>query len=898
MKALEQRPCLWLLDGTFFVFRAYYALRGDFTTRDGTPTNAVYGFTTMLRRLMAEAAPEYMAVCFDRAEPTFRHREYAAYKANRPEPPEDLVPQFALVREVVEAHNLQALDAAGWEADDLIGTLAHKAVDQGFDVVIVTSDKDLFQLVGDNVKVMNPGKDDLMMDAAAVEEVFGVRPDQVIDVLALMGDASDNIPGVKGIGRKGAQALLQEFGTLDHLLANPGKVKKKSQREALMEHAESARLSRRLATIRTDAPVDFDSQRTRVREPDADKLRELFSRLEFQSLLAELRPDSGSSGARYSVVTTRGELEAVIDRIQAAGRVSVDLETTSVDSMTCEILGIALAVEPGEAFYVPVRHKVGVSEQLTPETALSLLKPILESETVAKIGQNCKYEYVVLRRAGIRMRRITFDTMLAAYLLNPSRSHKLDDLAGEYLDYRMIPYSDLAGKGAQQVTLDQVELRRVVEYAGEDADVALKLVDLFAPLLKDASLWDLFTRLEMPLLPVLAEMEHAGVRVDTDHLKGISVQLEKELARCAVEIHSAAGGPFNINSPKQLGEVLFQRLGIKPRRKTAKTRAFSTSQQVLEELASAHPICAQVLEWRSLAKLKGTYVDALPAMVHPETGRVHTSFNQAVAATGRLSSSDPNLQNIPVRTAIGRDIRRAFVPDPGHVLLIADYSQVELRILAHLTGDPVLKEAFTAGEDIHARTAATIFGVSVDLVSGEMRRRAKAINFGILYGMGPMRLAREQGISMGEAQAFIAAYFERFARVKQYIDETMALAEEKGYVKTLLDRVRYFPELAGGSRMARQQALRAAVNTTIQGTAADLIKKAMLAIDARLREGNLRARLILQVHDELVLEVPEDEIEPVAAMVRTEMEGVHPMDVPLTVDLGWGPNWVDAKPSP
>jgi len=592
MTDINPRPCLWLLDGTFFIFRAYFALRGGFTTRDGMSTNAVYGFTTMLRRLMAESAPEYLAVCFDRAEKTFRHEEYPEYKANRPEPPEDLVPQFDLARQVAAAYNLPALDRAGWEADDLIGTLAHKAVAAGFQVVVVTSDKDLFQLVNEHVRVMNPGKDDLMMDAEKVQEIFGVRPDQVIDVLALMGDASDNIPGVKGIGQKGARKLLEEYGSLDNLLAHADQVKGKAG-AALAEHAEDARLSYRLATINTDAPVEFDPDSCRVGEPDRERLRELFTRLEFQSLLAELRPDAGSSGADYQVVTTATELKKIISQAEKAGRVSVDLETTSVDAMTCEILGIALAVEEGKAWYVPVRHKEGVKKQLTPEKALSLLKPLLEGEKVAKIAQNAKYEYLVFRQAGIRLGNVAFDTMLAAYLLNPSRSHKLDDLAGEYLDYRMIPYSDLAGKGAKQVTLDQVDLERVVEYAAEDADITLRLANLFAPRLKEAALDDLFTTLEMPLLPVLAEMEYAGVRVDVDHLKGIGVQLEIDLARIQTEIHAAAGREFNINSPKQLGEVLFQDLGIKPRRKTAKTKAFSTSSHLRPGAGVAQPGQAQ-----------------------------------------------------------------------------------------------------------------------------------------------------------------------------------------------------------------------------------------------------------------------------------------------------------------
>jgi len=897
MAPKTERPRLWLVDGTSNIFRAYYALRGGFTTRDGLPTNAVYGFTTMLHKLIREEEPEYLGVCFDRGEPTFRHEEYPDYKANRPEPPDDLIPQFPLVQEVTAAYNIPVLDREGWEADDLIGTLARQAVEAGFDVVIVASDKDLFQLVNDHVTVMNPHKGNLMMDAGTVKEIFGVRPDQVIDALALMGDASDNIPGVPGIGEKGAKQLLDQYDDLENLIAHADEVKRKSYRESLKANTDLARLSRRLATVRLDAPVDFEPETLRLTEPDVPRLRELFKRLEFNTLLKELRPDAESSAARYRAVTTEKGLRDFLETVREAGRVSVDLETTGVDPMRAEILGIALCVTAGEAIYVPVRHREGVTRQLSPETALKLLKPVLEKKGVAKIGQNAKYEYVVFRRAGVRLAPIAFDTMVAAYLINPARSHKLDDLAGEYLDYKTIPYTDLAGKGVKQVTLDQVELDRVVEYAGEDADIALQLADLLAPRLEAAGLAPLFESLEMPLLPILAEMEHTGVRIDSKHLEKMSGRMEKDLARMEERIHQEAGVEFNINSPKQLGEVLFETLGIAPRRKTAKTKAYSTSQPVLEELAAEHPICVHVLEWRSLAKLKGTYVDALPALVHPETGRVHTSFNQAVAATGRLSSSDPNLQNIPVRTEVGREIRRAFIPREDWVLMTADYSQVELRILAHLTGDPVLTRAFAEGDDIHARTAAAIFGVSKDLVSDDMRRRAKAINFGILYGMGPQRLAREQGIPFKDAQAFIEAYFRQFADVKAYIESTIAFAEKEGHVTTLLDRIRYFPELKGGDRMARQQALRAAVNTTIQGTAADLIKKAMLDIDARLARGRLAARMIIQVHDELVLEVPGPEIEKVASLVREAMEGVHPLNVPLTIDLGWGPNWLDAKAS-
>ncbi|MFQ5766588.1 MAG: DNA polymerase I, partial [Acidobacteriota bacterium] len=891
-----KRRRLWLVDGTANIFRAYYALRGGFTTRDGTPTNAVYGFTSMLRKLLREEEPEYLGICFDRGEPTFRHEEYPAYKANRPEPPEDLIEQFPLVKEITEAYRIPALDLGGWEADDLLGTLAHRAVVAGLDVIIVASDKDLFQLVNDHVKILNPYKDHLLMDAAVVEEQFGVPPERVVDLLALMGDSSDNIPGVPGIGAKGARQLLAEFGSLDALLDRANEVKRRSYRESLLANREKAELSRRLATIRLDAPVRLDLETLKRAEPDEARLKDLFSRLEFSSFLKELQETADTAGASYRLVTTLKDLKAVLRKARDRGRLSVDLETTGVDPMRAEILGVALCSSPGEAVYVPVRHEVGAGGVLAREKLFSLLRPVLEDPALGKVGQNLKYEYVLFRRAGIRMQGIHFDSMIAAYLLNPSRSHKLDDLAAEYLDYRMIPYTDLAGKGAKQITLDQVDLKRVVEYAAEDADIALRLADLLGEKLTGCGLNDLFRSLEIPLLPILAEMEFMGVRLDVDHLARISDQMEDDLSRIEAQIHAEAGREFNINSPKQLGEVLFREMGIAPSRKTARSGTFSTSQPVLEELAVNHPICAKVLEWRSLAKLKGTYADALPALVHPETGRLHTSFNQTVASTGRLSSSNPNLQNIPVRTSIGREIRRAFIPAEGFVLLTADYSQVELRILAHLTEDPVLCEAFRHGEDIHARTAAEIFGVDRNLVTDEMRRRAKTINFGILYGMGPQRLAREQGINLRQAQAFIKSYFDRFKRVKAYIEETSAFAQKEGYVRTLLDRVRFFPELKAGNRMARQQALRAAVNTTIQGTAADLIKKAMIDIDRRLSAGRLRSRMLIQVHDELVLEVPRAEIDAVSGLVKEAMEAVHTLAVPLTVEIGWGPNWLEAKP--
>ena len=895
MSAKSSRPRLWLVDGTANIYRAFFALRGVFTTRDGMPTNAVYGFTTMLRKVLKDVEPEYFGVCFDRSETTFRNEMYEEYKANRPETPEDLVRQVPLVKEVTAAHNIPVIELEGWEADDLIGTLARQATEAGFDVAIVASDKDLFQLVNEHVRVMNPHKDNLMMDAAKVKEIFGVRPDQVVDVLALMGDASDNIPGVPGIGEKGAKKLLEEYDTLDSLLSRAGEVKRKSYRESLQENVKLARLSQDLATVRTNAPIDFDRDALRYNGPDVDRLREIFTRLEFTSLLKDLGPGPSAAAGTYEALTTEKDVKTWLDGARRAGRLSFELETDSPEPMRSEILGVALAAEESRGAYVPVRPHAGGDAFITLQKVLDLLGPVLQDPQVDTIGHDIKFAHVVLRRHGIEPAPSAFDTMVAGYLLNPSRSHPLEDLAMEHLGVRLIAIGELAGTGVKAVTLDRVEQDRVAEFAGANAESVLRLAEVMAGKLREADVEVLFEQLEMPLLPVLAEMERAGVRIDTGHLAEMSARMEADMERIAAGIHEEAGVSFNINSPKQLGDVLFNQLGLAPRRRTAKTKAFSTSQQVLEDLAADHPICARILEWRSLAKLTGTYVDALPGLVHPETGRVHTRFNQTVAATGRLSSSDPNLQNIPIRSEIGREIRRAFIPANGHVLLTADYNQVELRVLAHLTRDPVLVDAFHNKEDIHARTAAEIFGVAQDLVTDEMRRRAKAVNFGILYGMGPQRLAREQGISMKNARLFIASYFARFSRVKEYIDSTIARVEEEGRVTTLLGRVRFFPEINSKNRMARQQALRAAVNTTIQGTAADLIKKAMIDIDRRLKQAGMNARMILQVHDELVLEMPEDEVDAAAVLVREAMENVHPLDVPLSIDLGHGPNWLEAK---
>ncbi|MEE9219036.1 MAG: DNA polymerase I [Acidobacteriota bacterium] len=885
---------LYLVDGTANIFRAYYALQG-LSTRSGLPTNATYGFTTMLRKLLQDERPDYLGVAFDLAAPTFRHKEYGEYKAHRPPPPDDLVVQIPYVKRVCEVLRVPVLEREGYEADDLIGTLARQASERGFEVVIVTIDKDMLQLVDERVNVLNPHKG-IRFDPLTVEKVFGVRPDQVVDVLSLWGDASDNVPGVPGIGEKGAKEIIRRFGTLEAALASADQVERKSYRAGLKNHSGEARLSQRLVTIDRQAPVELDLEAMRAGEPDHAAAVELFKELEFSSLVEAVSPSARSVPADYKVVRDTEELDRILVAIRDAGRVSFDLETDSVDPMRARIVGIALATRPRSACYVPVGHRsADAGAQLSLEEALGRLRGVLEDPQIAKIGQNVKYEIVCLGRHGLRPRGIAFDTMVASYLVNPSRrTHNLDDLALEYLNYKTIPYEEVAGRGAKQVTLDQVGVERVCTYACEDADVALQLMEVLDRRLHEAALEELFETLEMPLIEVLADMEATGVRIDVDFLAAMSKQLQAEAGKLEREILDTAGEQINLNSPKQLGVLLFEKMKIKPLRRTQKSKAYSTDQEVLEELSRRHPIAQKILEYRTLTKLRSTYVDALPALVNPDTGRVHTSFNQTVTATGRLSSSDPNLQNIPIRTEVGRRIRRAFIPAEGCVMMVADYSQIELRVLAHMADDPEMVSAFQRGEDIHVRTAAEIFGVADSLVSADMRRAAKAINFGILYGMGPQRLARDQGIPLSQAQGFIRQYFERFPCVKEYIDDTIARVEREYRVTTLLNRVRYFPELRNAHRGLRQQILRQAVNTTIQGTAADLIKRAMLRLHHRLRQEGLRSRMILQVHDELVLEVPEGEVERVGPMVRTAMEGAYPMRAPLKADLKTGRNWMEA----
>jgi DNA polymerase-1 len=886
---------LYLIDGSNNLYRAFHAIH-ELRNSRGFPTNAVYGFTGMLRKLLKDFQPRSLAVLFDTPEPTFRHEQYSDYKAHRPPTPEDLIIQVPYVNRVLQALRIPTYELPGWEADDLIGTLARRARDAGLHAVIVTSDKDLLQLVGEGISYYHPTRD-AFYDASDVERVFGVRPDQVPDVLALWGDLTDNIPGVRGIGDKGAKDLIRRFGSLEALLAGAEQLENRRYREPLLAHMEEARLSKDLATIRCDAPLDVGMEALALREPDVEAARALFTELEFGGFLRELPQAVTVVTAETGVAVSDDQMTAAVKSFAGAGEVGFGIVRDAADPMRAAVVGVAVATAAGPAVYLPVaHHALGAPPECPPEKVLRALAPLFADPGVRLAGHDVKGDLILMRRCGPDRPRFSFDTMLASYLLNPERrAHDLEVVARELAGLEVPTWPHLLGDGARALAVADAEVGRAAATAGGRAAAVARLVPALRRALEEDGLLPLFVDLELPLLEVLAEMEMTGVRIDVPFLQALSAEWDETLRRLTAQIHALAGREFNINSPRQLGEILFETLKLAPGRKTRKTGAWSTDSEVLEELAERHELPKRLLEYRAIQKLKSTYVDALPVLVLARTGRVHTSFNQAVAATGRLSSSDPNLQNIPIRTELGRQIRRAFITDPGWILLSADYSQIELRILAHLSGDPGLLEAFRSEDDVHRRTAAILFSVLPGLVTSDMRRRAKAVNFGILYGMGPQRLARDQGVSVKQAEQFIAEYFARFPKVKAYIDASIAAAEGEGRVRTLLGRVRYFPEIRGADRNARQQAIRAAVNTVIQGTAADLIKKAMVVLARRLQEEGRRARMILQVHDELVLEAPEEEADPVARLVREVMEGAHPLAVPLVAEVRRGPNWLDLK---
>ncbi len=893
---MSERPTAYLIDGSAFVFRAFYAIRQELTTSDGTPTNAVLGFKNMLQKLMRQEQPDYLAVVFDERGPTFRHEADPTYKANRKRMPDELAVQLPLIHRLVEAHNIPKLSLQGYEADDIIGTLAHRLEAQGLDVVLVSGDKDFCQLVTPNVTLFDPMKDQRIGEAE-VEERFGVEPARVIEVLGLMGDSSDNVPGVPGIGEKTAKKLLATYGTIEELLGRVDEIKQKKGRENLIEHAESARHSRQQVTIHMDVPIDIGLDALKFEDPDTDALRTLYEELEFKSELQTL--DAGEAAKapvtkHYRAIITFEDLDAEIATLQQADGFAIDTETTSQDPMVAELVGISLAHKPHEAVYIPVAHRyAGTPPQLDRAEVLERLRPLLEDPSRPKYGQNIKYDLIVLERHGVSMRGIAFDTMVAGYLLNPSRrANNLDALAKEYLNYTPMSYEEVAGKGAKQVTFDQVDIERATTYSSEDADVAALLVQCQKPKLADHQLDRLFQEIEMPLIEVLADLEMRGITVDADYLQDMSERLQIRMDALMEDIYNLAGEEFNINSSQQLQKILFEKLKLPPGKKT-KT-GYSTDVSVLEQLAFEHELPEHILDYRHLAKMKSTYIDALPQLIHADTGRIHTSLNQTITETGRLSSSNPNLQNIPIRSDLGRQIRRAFIAAPGQRLVSADYSQIELRLLAHFTQDPVLIEAFRQGQDIHTRTAMEVFTVDESAVDGDMRRMAKTVNFGIIYGLSPFGLASRLHITNEEARSYIDNYFARYPLVKSYLDGIIEEAREQGYVTTLMQRRRYLPEMHNRNRQVREAAERTAINMPFQGSAADLIKLAMVQLHHQIKTENLPCNMLLQIHDELLFEIPEAAVDEMVPRIKETMEQVWTREVPLTVDVGQGDNWAEA----
>ena len=884
---------VFLIDGSSQMYRAYHAIRG-LSAPDGRPTNAVYGFVTMLRKLIADHEPALIAAAFDVRGPTFRTALDAGYKANRAPMPPDLVEQAPRVREACEALGVPVLTHAGFEADDVIGTLAERARAAGHDVAIVTGDKDFFQLVGDGVRVFNPRDPGTWYDAGGVREKFGVAPGRVIDVLALMGDAIDNVKGVPGIGEKGARELIAAHGSLDALLERTADVKQKRYRTALEKHADDARSSRELVTIRTDVPVPFEPDTLRYRGPSPERCFPLFASLGFRTLIAEYAPTAATVEKDYGVVRSAADLAALLGAAGRAGPVGLAVVADGPDAMRAELVGLALSAGPRHARYVPLGHRtLGADTGLGRDAALAALAKPLADAGLPKIGHDLKQAALVLGRHGVPLAGLDLDTLIASYLLDATRpGHDLRDLALEEIGYKAIALEEVVGKGARAPGLADVPVDAVVEYAGERSDLALQAAERLVPRLAGDGLERLYRDLELPLVPVLVDLERAGVCLDTRALAAQSVAMDAQLSALQAEIHALAGEPFNINSPRQLAAILFEKLQLPSSKRTGKTKAASTSVEVLEELAAAHELPRKVLEWRALAKLKGTYADALPQLVNPDTGRLHTSFSQAVAATGRLSSHAPNLQNIPIRTPVGRRIRAAFTAPPGSVLISADYSQIELRVLAHLSGDSNLKDAFERGEDIHDRTALHVFGADSGLDPHELRRRAKIINYALLYGKTAFTLSKDVGVTKKAAQTFIDAYFEGFPAVRAYLDRTLDAARETGVVTTMFDRRRRVPEIASRNGQLRSAAERVAVNMPIQGSAADILKRAMIDVHAALPPG---ARMILTVHDELLFEAPEPRAREVAELVRTRMESAVELSVPLTVDVGIGRNWKEAK---
>ena len=891
---MKKDKTLYLIDGTAYIYRAYHAIQG-LTNSKGLPTNAAFGFTRILIKLLEDRSPEYVAMLFDAKGPTFRHKIYKDYKANRPPMPEDLSVQIQHIKEITKGFNIPVMEMQGFEADDLIGALGRMAEEAGFFIVMVTGDKDFVQLVTDKAVIWDPMKEKTI-DIKTVRESFGVEPGQMIDVMGLSGDTSDNIPGVPGIGPKTALTLIKTFGSMEQLYEQLDKITKKKQHQNLVQYKEQAFLSKELVKINTRVPIAFNPHDFRFKEPDNTRLASLFKMLEFRQLQQAFPKKTDLSKKRYITVLDKKALSDLVGRLKTSDMFAVDTETTSKDPMQAELVGLSFSMKPDEAFYIPLAHDYpDVPDQLEFKTVLNLLKPVLENPGIKKIGQNIKYDWMVLKRHGISLAGVAFDTMLASYLINPSkRAHNLDQIALDFLDHKTITYQDVTGKGKKGVSFARVPLEKAGPYSCEDADITLMAYHVLKPMLEDASLVQLFKKVEMPLVPVLMKMEMTGVCVDKKKLRDLSASFGNQLTRLESRIFSIAGEEFNIKSSQQLGHILFEKLKLPVQKKTRKKTAYSTDVNVLTVLADKHELPELILRHRTLAKLKSTYTDALLDLVHPETERIHTSYNQTVTATGRLSSSDPNLQNIPIRTDQGMEIRRAFIPRDGWTLVSADYSQIELRILAHYADDEILIKAFKDDEDVHTRTATEVFQVFPSFITPELRRQAKVINFGIVYGMSPYGLSKELNISRKMAKTYIDNYFTRYKGVKRFIDQTISTAKHTSKTSTLLGRIRHLPDINSVNKTVREFAERTAINTPIQGTAADLIKLAMINVDAAFSERGLKTAMLLSVHDEIVFEVPPEELETVKKLIKEIMEGIWDLKVPLKVNIAPGGNWAEA----
>jgi DNA polymerase-1 len=915
---------IYLIDGSGYIFRAYFALP-PMTRPDGTPVNAVFGFVNMLIKLLADTEAEGIAVVFDSARENFRNRIYPAYKAQRPDVPEELIPQFQLIRDATRAFNLPCIEMPDYEADDLIATYARQAREAGLEVTVVSSDKDLMQLVREGVAMLDPVKNRSIGPKEVVEK-FGLGPDKVVDIQSLAGDSTDNVPGVPGIGIKTAAQLIEEYGDLETLLSRASEIKQPKRRENLIQFAEQARISKQLVQLKDDVPLTVGLEDLHVREPDPAALRAFLEENGFRSVIArlgELLDDGAETPAEALAPESAGEYELVQDMnalkrwIAGAieeGTVAVDTETTSLDALRADLVGVSLALAGGKACYIPLGHTGAAAggeldlandakapKQIPIKQALAALKPLFEDPGVLKVGQNLKYDMLVLGQHGIELSPID-DTMLLSYVLDGGlHGHGMDELARLHLGHETIKFKDVAGSGKSQVTFDKVPLDKARDYAAEDADITLKLHGALKPRLVPERMATVYETLERALVPVLTQMERDGIKVDRDTLRTLSNDFAQRTAELEKQIHKLAGREFTIGSPKQLGEILFDEMGLSLGNNTRKGKsgAYTTDASVLEALANqGHDLPARVLDWRQLTKLKSTYTDALQEQIDPKTGRVHTSFSQAVASTGRLSSNDPNLQNIPIRTEEGRKIRYAFVAEKGHVLLSVDYSQIELRLAAHIAKVEPLRQAFLEGQDIHAATASQVFGVPIKGMDPMVRRKAKAINFGILYGISAFGLANNLGIPQGEAKAYIEAYFKRYPGIRDYMEKTKAFCREHGFVDTLFGRKIHMPGIKDKNPARRNFAERAAINAPIQGSAADIIKRAMIRVPPALEKAKLKARMLLQVHDELLFEVPKAEIDKTAEVVKAVMENacapVLELSVPLVADIGTGPNWAEA----